>query len=112
MSLFKLISTFKHAGRKCAIVEVDIRGKSHNGYVELIHESERTPHYADMAIETEELTFKETLEAYNLPEVYVGFDTNHLHNFEHSHTRTFNWVMARTILLAEELNTLAEQENG
>jgi len=103
---FKLVETFEHVGRKCAIVESNIfNGTSYNGYVQIVGRLIEIM-YFDSNVTEAELTFQGNLSMFGLEGVYVGFDTCHSYNLEHPHTRTLAFVREQVKKLAEELNLL------
>lgn len=101
---FELIEVFNHKRRKCVIVKVNIPkiGESHNGYVSLSENFNREKDPADF-IEDIEITWYGKLSQYELPEEYIGFDTNHVYNDIHPETKTYENVRKVTINLAEEM---------
>lgn len=112
MKKAKLKEVFKHKGKICVIVEMNMVlpiGQYHNGYVEI----KKHKHYDELIdkINADELTFSGELDYLNKElkgKWFLGFDSVHGWNMQQPESQTFDSVKKRTIQLAEELIKLGE----
>ena len=114
----EIVDEFEYRGHFCVVVKMEIDGTFHNGYVEIPKPKRRELTSKRMSKHQWDVTYHR-FSKYNLPQeltysdmgiarayedkYFIGFDTNHLYNYDHRETQTQEYAKKELKKLVDAL---------